>query len=62
MVDPVAPGKRFGPARSGNPRRVTPRAPQAGGASPWLVLGVAFAIGYLAARAVDWRGHAHPRR
>jgi hypothetical protein len=32
-----------------------------GGPSPWLVLGAAFAVGMLAAKALDWRGHAHPR-
>jgi hypothetical protein len=30
--------------------------------SPWLVVGVAFAAGVLAAKVLDWRGHAHPRR
>jgi hypothetical protein len=32
-----------------------------GGVSPWLVIGVALAGGYLLAKIVDWRGHAHPR-
>jgi hypothetical protein len=32
-----------------------------GGLSPWLVVGAAFAGGYLAAKLIDWRGHAHPR-
>lgn len=32
-----------------------------GGPSPWLVLGVAFAAGFAAAKVLDWRGHAHPR-
>jgi len=32
-----------------------------GGPSPWLVIGAAFALGMLAAKALDWRGHAHPR-
>jgi hypothetical protein len=31
------------------------------GLSPWLVVGAAFAGGYLAAKAIDWRSHAHPR-
>ncbi|HEV2592924.1 MAG TPA: hypothetical protein VGU02_13640 [Gaiellaceae bacterium] len=35
--------------------------PKGGGPSPWLVLGAAFAVGMLAAKALDWRGHAHPR-
>jgi hypothetical protein len=29
--------------------------------SPWLVIGAAFAGGYLAAKVIDWRSHAHPR-
>ena len=32
-----------------------------GGPSPWLVVGVAFAAGYVLAKTIDWRGHAHPR-
>ena len=32
-----------------------------GGLSPWLVVGAAFAGGYLAAKLIDWRSHAHPR-
>jgi hypothetical protein len=31
------------------------------GPSPFLVLGAALATGYLLAKIVDWRGHAHPR-
>lgn len=33
-----------------------------GGPSPFLVLGAALAVGYVLAKAIDWRGHAHPRR
>ncbi|MGH3105332.1 MAG: hypothetical protein ACRDN6_14675 [Gaiellaceae bacterium] len=32
-----------------------------GGPNPFLVLGVALAAGILLAKAIDWRGHAHPR-
>jgi hypothetical protein len=51
-----------------------PRAPSApqltrptpkkrdGGTSPWLIIGTAFAVGYVVAKVIDWRGHAHPRR
>jgi hypothetical protein len=35
--------------------------PGGGGPNPFLVLGLAFAAGILLAKAVDWRGHAHPR-
>jgi len=31
------------------------------GAYPLLVVGGAFAAGYLAAKVIDWRSHAHPR-
>ena len=32
------------------------------GPNPFAVAGVAFALGSLLAKAIDWRGHAHPRR
>jgi hypothetical protein len=54
--------------------RVAPSSPQlgkrpdpkrkkrgGGGPNPWLVLGVCLAAGILAAKWIDWRGHAHPR-
>lgn len=54
--------------------RVTPAGPQlgdrpkpakkkgrSGGPSPWLVIGVALVAGIVLAKAIDWRGHAHPR-
>ena len=31
-----------------------------GGPNPFLVLGAAFAVGVVAAKLIDWRGHAHP--
>jgi hypothetical protein len=31
------------------------------GLNPLLVVGGAFAAGYLAAKVIDWRSHAHPR-
>jgi hypothetical protein len=44
------------------PRVEPPKAKRSsGGPSPWLVLGAAFAVGYVLAKAIDWRGHAHPR-
>lgn len=33
-----------------------------GGPNPFLVVGVALAVGIAAAKWIDWRGHAHPRR
>ena len=38
-----------------------PKSKRRGGPSPWLVVGAAFAAGYVLAKVVDWRGHAHPR-
>ena len=32
------------------------------GPNPFLVAGAAFGVGSLLAKAIDWRGHAHPRR
>jgi len=53
------------------PQQAPPTPPEArpkkarkqtgGGPSPLLVVGVAFAVGILAAKVIDWRGHAHPR-
>jgi hypothetical protein len=38
-----------------------PKPKRAGGPNPFLVLGIALAVGILLAKAVDWRSHAHPR-
>jgi hypothetical protein len=39
-----------------------PRKPKTkGGMSPFLVIGAAFAAGYVIAKIIDWRGYAHPR-
>jgi hypothetical protein len=44
---------------------VAPLAPKAKsgrrGPSPLLVIGAAFLVGVAVAKALDWRGHAHPR-
>jgi hypothetical protein len=40
----------------------TPRPPKRrGGPNPILVVGIAFVVGVVAAKWIDWRGHAHPR-
>lgn len=49
-----------------SPRRPAPAsAPRAkrkgGGPNPWVVVAGALAVGYVLAKAIDWRGHAHPR-
>lgn len=37
------------------------KPPRGGGPSPWLVVGGALVAGVVLAKAIDWRGHAHPR-
>jgi hypothetical protein len=32
-----------------------------GGPNPFAVLAVAFVVGLVLAKVIDWRGHAHPR-
>jgi len=39
------------------PKRTSP----AGGPNPFLVMAAALAVGVIAAKILDWRGHAHPR-
>jgi hypothetical protein len=40
----------------------TARKPKSsGGPSPWLFVGAALVAGVVAAKVLDWRGHAHPR-
>jgi hypothetical protein len=48
-----------GPQLGERPQRAN--AKQTGGPSPWLVIAIALAGGILAAKVIDWRGHAHPR-
>ena len=43
------------------PRPPKAKAKKRGGLSPWVVIGAAIAGGYLAAKVIDWRSHAHPR-
>src|SRR4051812_5762970 len=43
------------------PERPESKRRRGGGPNPFLVIAAAFAIGYVVAKAVDWRGHAHPR-
>jgi hypothetical protein len=45
-------GPQHGPRDAGKQR----------GPSPLVVVGGAFAVGVVLAKAIDWRGHAHPRR
>lgn len=43
------------------PKPANAKKKRSGGVSPWLVIGAAVAVGYVAAKMIDWRGHAHPR-
>jgi hypothetical protein len=61
-TDEPAGGARTAPSGPQLARPKPPKAKRQGGPSPWLVLGVALAAGYTLAKAIDWRGHAHPRR
>lgn len=56
-------GRAQMPASPSGPQLERP-APAAGHgpASPWAVLAAALAVGYVFAKAIDWRSHAHPRR
>lgn len=37
------------------------RKPKGGGPSPFLIVGIAFAVGIVLAKIAGWRSHAHPR-
>jgi hypothetical protein len=50
------------PSAPSRPQFERPKRKQSGGLSPWLVIGAAVGVGYVLAKAIDWRGHAHPRR
>ena len=52
-ADVVAPsGPQLGP-------RLKPDG--GGGPNPFVVVGIAFLLGVVLAKLIDWRGHAHPR-
>jgi hypothetical protein len=68
----AARAKGEAPTDGAPPRPKAPTGPQVerpkakrqkhgGGMSPWLVIGAALGVGYVLAKAIDWRGHAHPR-
>jgi hypothetical protein len=60
-TDEPAGGAPTGPSVPQFERPKPPKAKRKGGPSPWLVIGAALAAGYVLAKAIDWRGHAHPR-
>lgn len=65
MIKARAKGEAPPPPGPSGPQLERPAPPKpkgkGGGPSPFLVLGAAFAVGYVLAKVVDWRGHAHPR-
>src|SRR3954469_21130964 len=38
-----------------------PKPGSGGGPNPFVVLGIVFVLGFVLAKVIDWRGHAHPR-
>jgi hypothetical protein len=54
-------GTRSAPSGPQLSRPKPPKSKRSGGPSPWLVVGAALAGGYVLAKLIDWRGHAHPR-
>lgn len=48
------------PLAPSGPQHARPK--KKGGPNPLAVVGGAFGLGVLLAKAIDWRGHAHPRR
>ena len=48
------------PAPVADRPQLTPRRRRRG-PNPFLIAAAAFALGIVAAKLVDWRGHAHPR-
>jgi hypothetical protein len=59
-----APKAPSGPQLSDRPTEITTPAKKKGGPggpSPFLVIGIALALGVVAAKIIDWRSHGHPR-
>ncbi len=49
------------PPPLGNRPKKEKRKKRGGGVSPVLIVGAAVVAGIVAAKVIDWRGHAHPR-
>jgi hypothetical protein len=60
-VTPRMPIEEPKPAAPLGPQLARPKRKKRGGLSPWVVVGAALAGGYVLAKVLDWRGHAHPR-
>ena len=46
------------PSAPSGPQLARPK--RKNGLNPWAVVGAALAGGYVLAKVLDWRGHAHP--
>jgi hypothetical protein len=56
-------GSVSSPAAPSGPQIERPKPAKRGGSpNPLAVIGGALVAGYVLAKAIDWRGHAHPRR
>jgi hypothetical protein len=56
-------GEVSSPVAPSVPQFERPRPAKRGGSpNPLAVIGGALAAGYVLAKVIDWRGHAHPRR
>jgi hypothetical protein len=60
-AEPAEPRHAPGGPQLERPRPAPKRTGAAGGPSPFVVIAAALALGILAAKILDWRGHAHPR-
>ena len=62
---PPASGQHPAAPPASGPRPAAPppkrKRKPSGGPSPWLFVGAALVVGIVAAKVLDWRGHAHPR-
>lgn len=57
-----SPVERHAPSGPQVERPKPPKAKRGRGPNPWVIIGAALTVGYVAAKVIDWRGHAHPRR
>jgi hypothetical protein len=56
-----APAAPSGPQLGEHPTVEEKPKRKQGGPNPFVVIGAAIVLGVVAAKVVDWRGHAHPR-
>ena len=57
----LKPGSGAAVAPAGPELGKRPKPAKRGGVSPYVVIGIALVAGVVLAKALDWRGHAHPR-